>query len=149
MILRCHPARTMDRLEWRMAIRASTYICPPGGRLIMALRLSFATLEWIVLGDEPAAAVFGRAELLVWRVAGVVLFHGGLCRPRLPCSIAQEQEAKFWELRAAVRLARLHRDQARRTEACDLIAQVYGWLTEGFDAQDPSENINGRTGEET
>jgi NAD(P)-dependent dehydrogenase (short-subunit alcohol dehydrogenase family) len=51
-------------------------------------------------------------------------------------------------LRAAVRLARLHRDQARRTEARDLIAQVYGWLTEGFDAQDPSENINGRTGEE-
>jgi hypothetical protein len=57
MILRCHPARTMDGLGWRMAIRASTYICPPGGRLILALRLSFATLEWIVLGDEPAAAV--------------------------------------------------------------------------------------------
>ena len=47
-------------------------------------------------------------------------------------SIAREQEAKLWELRAAVSLARLRRDQGRRTEARDLLAPVYGWFTEGF-----------------
>jgi len=41
-------------------------------------------------------------------------------------SIAREQEAKLWELRAAVSLARLWRDQDRRAEACDLLAPVYG-----------------------
>ena len=47
--------------------------------------------------------------------------------------IAVEQEAKLWELRAAVSLARLWADQGRRTEARDLLAPVYGWFTEGFD----------------
>jgi predicted ATPase len=50
--------------------------------------------------------------------------------------IAGEQEAKLWELRAAVSLARLWRDQARRTEAHDVLARVYGWFTEGFDTPD-------------
>jgi len=47
--------------------------------------------------------------------------------------IAQEQEAKLWELRAAMSLARLRRDQDCRAEAHDLLAPVYGWFTEGFD----------------
>jgi predicted ATPase len=50
--------------------------------------------------------------------------------------IAEEQEAKLWELRAAVSLARLRRDQGRRAEARDLLAPVYGWFTEGFDTPD-------------
>jgi predicted ATPase len=53
--------------------------------------------------------------------------------------IAQEQEAKLWELRAAVSLARLWRDQGRRAEARDLLAPVYGWFTEGFDTPDLKE----------
>lgn len=51
-------------------------------------------------------------------------------------SIAREQEAKLWELRAAASLARLRRDQGRRGEARDLLARVYGWFTEGFDTPD-------------
>ncbi len=51
-------------------------------------------------------------------------------------AIAAEQEAKLWELRAAVSLARLRRHQGRYTEARDLLAPVYGWFTEGFDTQD-------------
>jgi class 3 adenylate cyclase/predicted ATPase len=54
-------------------------------------------------------------------------------------SIAREQEAKLWELRAAESLARLRRDQGRRTEARDLLAPVYGWFTEGFDTKDLRE----------
>ena len=47
--------------------------------------------------------------------------------------IARLQSAKFWELRAATSLARLWRDQGKRTEARDLLAPIYGWFTEGFD----------------
>jgi predicted ATPase len=53
--------------------------------------------------------------------------------------IAQRQEAKLWELRAAVSLARLRRDQGRRAEAHALLAPVYGWFTEGFDTADLKE----------
>ena len=54
-------------------------------------------------------------------------------------SVAREQEAKLWELRAAMSLARLRRDQGRPAEACDLLAPVYGWFTEGFDTPDLKE----------
>jgi class 3 adenylate cyclase/predicted ATPase len=58
---------------------------------------------------------------------------------RKALSIAREQEAKLWELRAAGSLARLRRDQGRSTEARDLLAPVYGWFTEGFDTPDLKE----------
>jgi predicted ATPase len=58
---------------------------------------------------------------------------------RKALSIAQEQEAKLWELRAAASLARLRRDQGRHAEARDLLAPVYGWFTEGFDTLDLRE----------
>jgi len=58
---------------------------------------------------------------------------------RKALSIAREQEAKLWELRAAVSLAQLRRDQGRRAEARDLLAPVYGWFTEGFDTPDLRE----------
>ena len=47
--------------------------------------------------------------------------------------IAQRQNAKFWELRAAISLARLWREQGKRDAARDLLAPTYGWFTEGFD----------------
>jgi len=52
---------------------------------------------------------------------------------RYALAIARQQEAKLWELRSAVGLARLWRDQDKRDEARSLLAQVYGWFTEGFD----------------
>jgi len=55
---------------------------------------------------------------------------------RKALSIAQEQEAKLWELRAAASLARLWQDQGRRTEAYALLAPVYDWFTEGFGTPD-------------
>jgi predicted ATPase len=54
-------------------------------------------------------------------------------------SIAVEQEAKLWELRAVSSLARLRRDQDRHAEARDLVAPVYGWFTEGFETPDLKE----------
>jgi predicted ATPase len=58
---------------------------------------------------------------------------------RKALSIAQAQQAKLWELRAATSLARLRRDQGRRSEALDLLAPIYGWFTEGFDTPDLKE----------
>jgi class 3 adenylate cyclase/predicted ATPase len=58
---------------------------------------------------------------------------------RKALSIAREQEAKLWELRAAISLARLRRDQDRLAEARDLLAPVYGWFTEGFATPDLKE----------
>jgi predicted ATPase len=47
--------------------------------------------------------------------------------------IAQQQSAKFWELRAGISLARLWREQGKRDAARDLLAPTYGWFTEGLD----------------
>jgi predicted ATPase len=58
---------------------------------------------------------------------------------RKALGIAVAQEAKLWELRAAVSLARLRRDRGHHTEARDLLAPVYGWFTEGFDTPDLRE----------
>ena len=54
-------------------------------------------------------------------------------------AVAREQQAKSWELRAAMSMARLWRDQGRRDEAHELLAPVYGWFTEGFDTLDLKE----------
>ena len=54
-------------------------------------------------------------------------------------AVARAQQAKSWELRAAMSLARLWRDQGKRDEARDLLAPVYGWFTEGFDTLDLKE----------
>jgi predicted ATPase len=53
--------------------------------------------------------------------------------------LAQRQNTKSWELRAAMSMARLWRDQGKRNEARELLAQVYGWFTEGFDTLDLKE----------
>ena len=53
-----------------------------------------------------------------------------LCRRAL--SIAEEQAATIWELRAAMSLARLCRDQGRHAEARDFLSPVYGRFSEGF-----------------
>jgi predicted ATPase len=54
-------------------------------------------------------------------------------------SIARQQQAKSWELRAAMSLARLWLDQREKGEARELLAPVYGWFTEGFDTRDLKE----------
>lgn len=48
-------------------------------------------------------------------------------------AVARQQDAKFWELRAATDLARLWRDRGKSQQARKLLAPVYGWFTEGFD----------------
>ena len=58
---------------------------------------------------------------------------------RQAIALAQQQSAKFWEMRAATSLARLWRDQGKREEARELLAPVYGWFTDGFETRDLKE----------
>ena len=54
-------------------------------------------------------------------------------------SVARQQQTKSWELRAAMSLARLWRDQGKVRAARELLAPVLGWFTEGFDTRDLKE----------
>jgi predicted ATPase len=72
------------------------------------------------LSPEPDAA---RAEMYFTRALAV----------------ARAQQAKSWELRAAMSMARLWRDQGKRQQAHDLLAAIYGWFSQGFDTLDLRE----------
>jgi class 3 adenylate cyclase/predicted ATPase len=76
--------------------------------------------EIALLSPEPDAA---KAEAYFERALGV----------------ARAQQAKSWELRAAMRMARLWGDQGKRDAARGVLAPVYGWFTEGFDTLDLNE----------
>jgi predicted ATPase len=54
-------------------------------------------------------------------------------------TVARRQQAKSWELRAAMSLSRLWQCQGKRAEAYELLAPIYGWFTEGFDTADLQE----------
>jgi len=99
-------------------------------------------LDDALQGVERAGVRWLAAELN--RLKGQLLLRQGhsdaaeeLYRKAL--SIAEEQGAKLWQLRAAASLARLRRNQGRRAEARDLLAPVCGWFTEGFDTGDLKE----------
>jgi predicted ATPase len=53
--------------------------------------------------------------------------------------VARQQNAKSWELRAAMSMSRLWRDQSKPQEARELLAPIFGWFTEGFDLPDLME----------
>jgi predicted ATPase len=81
-------------------------------------------------------------------VPGAVISSGALSLPNCfedphhfesALAVARKQEAKSWELRAAMSMVRLWRDQGKRDEARALLAPVYGWFTEGFDTLDLKE----------
>jgi predicted ATPase len=53
--------------------------------------------------------------------------------------IARRQQAKSWELRATMSLARLWQSQGKHAEARQMLADIYSWFTEGFDTRDLQE----------
>jgi predicted ATPase len=78
-----------------------------------------------------------RGELLLQTAAPDALqaedcFHQAL-------AVARRQQAKSLELRAALSLSRLWRQQGKHAEAYALLALIYGWFTEGFDTADLRE----------
>jgi len=80
------------------------------------------------------------------RVAGELALNSAksdrakaLCHFQKAIAVARKQQARSWELRAAMSMARLWRDQGKPDEARDLLAPVYGWFTEGFETLDLKE----------
>ena len=104
--------------------------------------------EGLALLDDALQAVERTGERWfaaeLYRQKGQLLLRQGHSAAgeelyRKALSIAEEQEAKLWQLRAAASLARLRCDQGRHAEARDLLAPVHGWFTEGFDTPDLKE----------
>jgi predicted ATPase len=85
------------------------------------------------------------AEAELYRLRGEALLAGAGTVSKVEAAIekgidvARRQNAKSWELRGAMSLARLWAGQGRRAEARDVLAPVYGWFTEGLDTQDLKE----------
>ena len=96
-------------------------------------------LEHLVEAERLIAETEERwAEAELYRVRGELLSAGNdpAAAERSfsqAIGIAQQQSAKFWELRAAISLARLWREQGKRDAARDLLAPTYSWFTEGLD----------------
>jgi predicted ATPase len=118
------------------------------GILARACEIAGQVGEAVALLDDALQTVERTGERLfaaeLYRHKGQLLLQQGHSKAaeelyRKALGIAREQEAKLWELRAAVSLARLRRGQGRRAEARDLLAPVYGWFTEGFDTSDLKE----------
>jgi class 3 adenylate cyclase/tetratricopeptide (TPR) repeat protein len=107
------------------------------GQHSKALHMLDKALEHI----ERSGELHGQAEML--RLKGEVLLMGGTPNVtkaeecfRTAIEIARRQGARLFELRATVSLARLLRDTGRRDEARAMLAEIYGWFTEGFDTAD-------------
>jgi predicted ATPase len=118
------------------------------GILARACEIAGQVGEAVALLDDALQTLERTGERLfaaeLYRHKGQLLLQQGHSKAaeelyRKALGIAREQEAKLWELRAAVSLARLRRGQGRRAEARDLLAPVYGWFTEGFDTSDLKE----------
>jgi predicted ATPase len=102
-----------------------------------------ALVEALTLAEKTAER-YNEAEL--YRLKGELLlarsaddqveaeacFHQAL-------AIARRQQAKSWELRAAMSLCRLWQQRSKRDEAHELLAPTYDWFTEGFDTADLQE----------
>jgi len=124
--------------QYAIALLAQAYART--GRTDQALTMLSEALAHI----ERTGERVDHAEIL--RLKGeVLLMHD---RPaaveaescfRAALEIARAQEAKWWELRTTVSLARLLRDTNRRNEARTLLRDIYGWFAEGFDTRDLRE----------
>jgi predicted ATPase len=131
----------------------------PGATVYLPLHLSHLTRAYAELGQfADAQRCVGEAitaietskerwyEAEVHRIAGEIALKSpepdagkgeGYFEHAL--TVARQQQAKSWELRAAMSMARLWCDQGKRKEALDLLAPVYGWFTEGHDTLDLKE----------
>jgi predicted ATPase len=121
---------------------------------LLYLAKAYAELDqfheaWRYIGEAINAVQVNKerwCEAEVNRVAGEIALkssepdvHKAEAHFERALTIARQQQAKSWELRASMSLARLWRDQGKVQEARELLAPVYGWFTEGFDTRDLKE----------
>jgi len=125
-----------------------------GSNIHLPKRLGYLATAYADLGQhEVSLALLGEAiravettserlfESELYRLRGELFLILGRRREaesalERAMMIARQQEARLWELHAAMSMARLWREQGKRDEARELLAPVYGWFTEGFDTLD-------------
>jgi predicted ATPase len=143
----------------RLITSGITALRPTGSTFSMPQSLSYLAKTYAEIGQfDDAWRCVGEAMTLIettketWSEAEVNRIAGEIS-PKSPqpdaakaeayferaLAVARAQQAKSWELRAAMSMARLWRDQGKRDQARDLLAPVYGWFTEGFDTLDLKE----------
>jgi predicted ATPase len=143
----------------RLITSGITALRPTGATFAMPQSLSYLAKTYAEIGQfDDAWRCVGEAMTLIetsketWSEAEVNRIAGeiSLKSPQPDAAkaeayferalaVARKQQAKSWELRAAMSMARLWREQGKRDEARDLLAPVYGWFTEGFDTLDLKE----------
>jgi hypothetical protein len=127
--------------SYRLHLRSLAELYAKLGRLLDGLKSLDEVVQIIETTNER------RDEAKLHRIRGDLLIamcdHAAeqCCHQAL--IISERQRARAFELRAAPSLARLWRDQGKRTEARALLAPIYGWFTEGFDR---SLKMQSRTG---
>ena len=126
-----HASRTILYREWYLALLAEAYGYDGQSASGLATLAEAMTLTWPIWEPE------------LYRLKGQLLLQQSLNNAteaescfHQAISIAQNQSAKSWELRAATSLARLWQSQGKRQAAYELLKPVYGWFTEGFDTAD-------------
>lgn len=129
--------------------------CDTGARWLEPLYLSLLAGAYMKLGQttkglallkkaqtevEQTGERFWEAEL--YRLKGEMLIVGGAGEDEVEAciqqavDIARRQHSKSLELRATVSLGRLWQAQGKKEEACQMLADIYGWFSEGFDTLD-------------
>lgn len=121
---------------WFLALAAEAY--GANGQVDEGLKALDEALDWVQRNDERLYL----AE--VHRIRGELLLMQNVPDAAERCfeealAVARDQQAKSWELRAAMSMARLWQQKGRRDEARELLAPVYNWFTEGFDTADLCE----------
>src|SRR5215813_368797 len=145
---------TGEAVLWPYFVGLLAAACGKAGQV----REGLALLEEALTLVDKTEARWPEAEL--YRVKGELLLQPGVCSPgagaMLPdpdaekrkaaqdcfqhaLDVARQQQAKSQKLRATVSLSRLWQQQGKGTEAGQLLADVYGWFTEGFDTADLQE----------
>lgn len=106
------------------------------------LEAGLKAVEDGLAASKRTGNIFYDAEL--WRLRGELLTMQGRIADAESCfqkaiGIARNQQAKSLELRASTSLARIWQRQEKREEAQQLLGEIYGWFTEGFDTSDLQE----------
>jgi predicted ATPase len=132
--------RARGRVPWLLFLGLLAEACGRAGRVEEGLRALDEAREAMQTTEERMyeAEVYRlRGELLRQRPTAQQGEAEGSLQQAL--TVARRQQAKSLELRAAMSLSRLWQRQGKHTEARQLLAEIYGWFTEGFDTADLQE----------
>ena len=154
LVVICHASEAIDMLTAGLAAFRATGAKAFIGLNLLYLTRAYAQLNqfddaWRCIGEAMTAVETTKEswyEAEVHRTAGEITLLSPKPDPakaeayfERALTVARQQQAKSWELRAAMSMARLWRDQGKRQQARELLAPVYGWFTEGFDTLDLKE----------